>query len=93
MRRAQARLRRTVGKNGAGQDVFEHNGLHGVPPFLRDNDWTTTYTAPDYGISGGKMSMRSFWVRLVKTYWQLWRDYPDSPYTLMARRKLEAVGP
>jgi len=29
----------------------------------------------------------------VKTYWQLWRDYPDSPYTLIARRKLAAVGP
>ncbi len=28
----------------------------------------------------------------VQAYWQLWRDYPDSPYTLMARRKLSTDG-
>jgi hypothetical protein len=27
----------------------------------------------------------------VQAYWQLWHDYPDNPYTLMARRKLEAI--
>lgn len=29
----------------------------------------------------------------VQAYWQLWHDYPDSPYTLMARRKLEVIEP
>ena len=29
----------------------------------------------------------------VQAYWQLWHDYPDNPYTLMARRKLEAITP
>ncbi len=29
----------------------------------------------------------------VQTYWQLWRDHPDSPYALMARAKLELRNP
>jgi tetratricopeptide repeat protein len=29
----------------------------------------------------------------VQAYWQLWHDYPHNPYTLMARRKLEAITP
>lgn len=27
----------------------------------------------------------------VKTYWQLWHDYPDSPYALMAQYKLDPI--
>jgi hypothetical protein len=27
----------------------------------------------------------------VKAYWQLWRDYPDSPYVLMVRAKIKPV--
>jgi hypothetical protein len=27
----------------------------------------------------------------VKTYWQLWKDYPESPYVLIVRRKLVPV--
>jgi hypothetical protein len=29
----------------------------------------------------------------VQTYWQLWRDYPASPYALMARAKLDPIAP
>jgi tetratricopeptide (TPR) repeat protein len=29
----------------------------------------------------------------VQTYWQLWHDYPDSPYALMARHKLVLRSP
>jgi hypothetical protein len=29
----------------------------------------------------------------VQAYWQLWHDYPESPYTLVARYKLEPVSP
>lgn len=29
----------------------------------------------------------------VKTYWELWRDYPETPYALMAREKLQLISP
>jgi hypothetical protein len=29
----------------------------------------------------------------VQTYWQLWHDFPHSPYALMARAKLEPLNP
>jgi len=29
----------------------------------------------------------------VKTYWQLWHDYPESPYAIMAQYKLELIQP
>jgi len=39
-----------------------------------------------YELSGDELNA-------VKTYWQLWHDYLDNPYTLMARRKLEPIAP
>jgi hypothetical protein len=32
-------------------------------------------------------------VDAAHTYWQIWNDYPESPYALMARAKLEAITP
>jgi hypothetical protein len=29
----------------------------------------------------------------VHTYWQVWHDYPNNPYALMARHKLEPIEP
>jgi hypothetical protein len=55
------------------------NGLIYGPPF------TSTYLqyllGLAYELSGDE-------VNAVQTYWKLWHDYPESPYSLLARRKL-----
>ncbi len=75
---------------------FEHNPAGVIPivpkilnelKSVEQPDRESYYTyllALAYDLTGDEASA-------VQTYWQLWRDYPESPYALIARAKLEAT--
>lgn len=52
--------------------------------------WSLPYT---YYISGLSYELSGNGQKAAQVYWQLWHDYPESPYALMARYKLEPVKP
>jgi hypothetical protein len=56
----------------------ENGWIYG-PPFTRT--YILYLLGLAYELSGDEANA-------VQTYWQLWHDYPDSPYSLLARRKL-----
>ena len=58
---------------------------------------------PDYGIPlvkprllyllGLAYELTNNEISAIQTYWQLWQDYPDNPYTQLPKSKLELVIP
>ncbi len=44
------------------------------------------FLALSYQLSGNEQ-------RAIETYWQLWHDYPDSPYAIMSQAKLGPISP
>jgi hypothetical protein len=52
--------------------------------------WSLAYT---YYISGLSYELSGNQQKAAQVYWQLWHDFPESSYALLARYKLEAVNP
>jgi hypothetical protein len=69
---------------------------HEVTPVLmdwRDLD-TVDYWLPRYFyLCGLAYEFSSDTHKAAEIYWQTWHDFPESPYALMARYKLESVSP
>jgi hypothetical protein len=60
------------------KSLFDSSGLNLIKAYL------TYLLALTNELSGDEETA-------VNLYWQLWHDYPDSPYSLNARRKLERI--
>lgn len=66
-----------------------------VPRLLEGKDrYSSAWWYPRYYyLCGLSFELSGDVQKAVEIYWQLWRDYPNTPYALMARFKLELVSP
>lgn len=79
--------------------IFEENDPEGVIDLLKPilplfNNWDVDWShdgAKLYYLHGLAYELTGDEANAVQTYWTLWRKYPESPYAVMARYKLEPM--